>query len=89
LYPRNGQVSCLLIVDWRGKIDQHTEQPFYIHSIKNKYIDVNKTDVLLKKQGTITHDASLKLASEPEDGIAPVRKFMDTLLHVLENQHFI
>jgi hypothetical protein len=26
----------------------------------------------------------LKLASEPEDGIAPVRKFMETLLHVLK-----
>jgi hypothetical protein len=42
---------------------------------------VNKIDMAINKTCRITHDVSLKLISEPEDGIAPVRKFMETLLH--------
>jgi hypothetical protein len=42
---------------------------------------VSKIDTILNKTGKITHDVSLKLRSEPEDGISPVRKFMETLLH--------
>jgi len=37
--------------------------------------------VIPSKQGKISHDVILKLENEPEDGIAPVRKFMETLLH--------
>jgi len=49
---------------------------------------VTKIDMAINKTCRITHDVSLKLISEPEDGIAPVRKFMETLLHKVAGKWF-
>jgi hypothetical protein len=35
----------------------------------------------MKNIENITHEVSLKFTSEPSDGIVPIRKFIETLLH--------